>query len=247
MASGVENVLPFYSNESNVKRFGREPAVGLEVRFVELRALLLTPFAPLQAIKSELAQSHADSSFSVRIYNTSCQPSQAGSIVVSVAGELVQSSGEARAFIQTVLLASQGACKYYIFSDDIEWLSDFYTPHQDNAHAQQPTHTAAAATAATVAPNAAATAAFTSNDHQPATNNGAAPHSLPNNNGTGKFFELRSLLVHIRPLTVRPPRRPYKPRNNQRRPPQLPHQQSSPHNHHQQQQHQQQQQHVDGI
>jgi hypothetical protein len=62
----------------------------------------------------------------VRVYNIICLNSLNESIIIQVSGEFVQQGGEGRAFIQNVVLASQGPGKYYIYSDMIEWLADLY-------------------------------------------------------------------------------------------------------------------------
>ncbi|KAI6177856.1 hypothetical protein M3Y97_00952800 [Aphelenchoides bicaudatus] len=103
----IDQVLHFFSDASSVKRFGKPAVSGLE------------------AIKTELAKNPLDN-MSVRVFNTICLNSLNDSIIIQVSGEFVPKSGEGRAFIQNVVLASQGPGKFYIYSDMIEWLADLY-------------------------------------------------------------------------------------------------------------------------
>jgi hypothetical protein len=58
-------------------------------------------------------------------------PSLNDSIIVQVCGEFIREGAEPRAFIQNVVLASQGPRKYYIAHDMIEWLNDLYPKMKD--------------------------------------------------------------------------------------------------------------------
>ncbi|KAI6189180.1 Ras GTPase-activating protein-binding protein 2 [Aphelenchoides besseyi] len=109
MALNIDDVARnLYSDSSIVKRFGNAPVSGLE------------------NIRTELAQHHMNNKFKVRIMNTICLNSLENSIIMQVAGEYIQEENDPRAFIQNVVLASQGPRKYYIHSDMIEWLDELY-------------------------------------------------------------------------------------------------------------------------